>query len=751
MNLKAILKFASRLGFKGAYSDSFERGEEPRSGAVVVTRPMAQSVWAYRCIRDISDTLSGVPIRISREGTSTSRELGFKYPSKRRFGCKAAADNLVENGPAYELLLRPNSNQSWTQFLQELIMHLEHDGNVFILFEEMTGLKPRSLRVASKPYMRPAIGRDGTAIGWVHTQGGIQRPYDLTELVHIKFPNPYDLIWGLSPGECYTLSQNADVSAATFNKTAFDNNAEPGATLTFPNGLSDDQFDRIKAQWNSRHRGPGNAKRTAVIDNGGKVEAFASTHVEMQYLEGRKFSREEAAAAYGVPLERLSGLQNSNRSTGQVGERAYWNQTLIPLATLIADALTTKIIWRYDAGLAAWFDFSLVPAMQEQYRENISAAKDVVLMGASFAQVNEMFDLGYECKPEQEEIWIGAGLAPARLLLNDLNLGPSLPEGDLGQEPGTSNQNPEKKSACRCKHNSEEDGDVFKDAGDRIWLKWANSWKPIEKQYAARVKAHFAKQCSEMLRRLAKQNPATKREGVKSIDIGTIVLDWREESKKLRLISETYIKDAMEVGAGQGLEETEQENTADNRMRMIDSPVSRKIRKRIAAKLVNVDQVTTERVREELFEGINKGETLTELAGRIRGVFSGSTMRAMRIARTETSMAASSGRQRAFVESGVTGKVWLCARDKNVRDAHRKAGEDYASPISIDQPFIVGGEKLMHPGDPSGSPGNVINCRCVHLAKRIQETKAESIKRYSSVIFFGYAELVADREKRLAS
>jgi hypothetical protein len=30
----------------------------------------------------------------------------------------------------------------------------------------------------------------------------------------------------------------------------------------------------------------------------------------------------------------------------------------------------------------------------------------------------------------------------------------------------------------------------------------------------------------------------------------------------------------------------------------------------------------------------------------------------------------------------------------------------------MDQAFEVGGEMLMYPGDPAGSAGNVINCRC---------------------------------------
>lgn len=55
-------------------------------------------------------------------------------------------------------------------------------------------------------------------------------------------------------------------------------------------------------------------------------------------------------------------------------------------------------------------------------------------------------------------------------------------------------------------------------------------------------------------------------------------------------------------------------------------------------------------------------------------------------------------------------KGWLTRGDKRVRPTHRAAGR--ARPIPVNQPFLVGSDKLMFPGDPKGSPGETINCRC---------------------------------------
>ena len=95
--------------------------------------------------------------------------------------------------------------------------------------------------------------------------------------------------------------------------------------------------------------------------------------------------------------------------------------------------------------------------------------------------------------------------------------------------------------------------------------------------------------------------------------------------------------------------------------------------------------------------------------------------RAEAIVRTEVGRAFSVASQSELergARAGVKGrKYWLTARDERVRDAHVRAGRDYdeASAIAHDEAFIVDGEPLMFPGDPNGSPGNTINCRCVSV------------------------------------
>ena len=58
---------------------------------------------------------------------------------------------------------------------------------------------------------------------------------------------------------------------------------------------------------------------------------------------------------------------------------------------------------------------------------------------------------------------------------------------------------------------------------------------------------------------------------------------------------------------------------------------------------------------------------------------------------------------------GLVQKEWVTAIDARTRPAHIDA---HGQTVLTDKPFIVDGEELMYPGDPQGSPRNVINCRC---------------------------------------
>lgn len=140
-----------------------------------------------------------------------------------------------------------------------------------------------------------------------------------------------------------------------------------------------------------------------------------------------------------------------------------------------------------------------------------------------------------------------------------------------------------------------------------------------------------------------------------------------------------------------------------------------------------VSQVTTittaKIIRRVVANATDQGMPNAELAKALRNTFTQMARpRAELISRTESHTAAMTASQEAVKEVAPEAtKVWTTANDGRVRAfgrgdewSHRQV-DGQRRPMS--EPFEVPGrdgvELLRYPGDPHGSAGNIIHCRCV--------------------------------------
>lgn len=130
-------------------------------------------------------------------------------------------------------------------------------------------------------------------------------------------------------------------------------------------------------------------------------------------------------------------------------------------------------------------------------------------------------------------------------------------------------------------------------------------------------------------------------------------------------------------------------------------------------RLAGIGDVIWNDMRTQLALGYEAGESITQLATRLRQVAKISEPHAQMIARTEVVPAANFGSLQQLKVAEFTDdecqKEWLATDDARTREAHRLAD---GQRVGVNQPFVVDGDFLQVPGDPSGRPENVINCRC---------------------------------------
>lgn len=135
-------------------------------------------------------------------------------------------------------------------------------------------------------------------------------------------------------------------------------------------------------------------------------------------------------------------------------------------------------------------------------------------------------------------------------------------------------------------------------------------------------------------------------------------------------------------------------------------------------------------LRDSLIEGLRVGESIEALSERLTTTVEHVFTHAETVARTEVVRAYNGGAldgvrhaQSVMDDPPLLYKQWMSTLDNRVRPDHALAD---GQTVPLDEPFDVGGEQLDYPGDPSGSAGNVINCRCTQV---LVEVPAETIER----------------------
>lgn len=137
-------------------------------------------------------------------------------------------------------------------------------------------------------------------------------------------------------------------------------------------------------------------------------------------------------------------------------------------------------------------------------------------------------------------------------------------------------------------------------------------------------------------------------------------------------------------------------------------------------------------IRFEVARGIANGSTWIEVAEKLandmRSPFDIAMNNAMRIARTEGHRVQEEAGFHAMQGAKEAGahiiKQWSSTLDERTRPEHQEADGQIRE---IDEPFDVGGEELMKPGD--GSAFNCINCRCTMLTRAISAFDENDLKR----------------------
>lgn len=390
-------------------------------GPMIARMMLGQAVWPRRDYEKLAregyqqNPIVARAVQLIAENAASVPWVAYEGKGSKR--------REVDDHDIFALLDAPNPAQDRTEFLVALYSHFWLSGNGYV--ERTHETKPQMAELyAHRPdRVRVIPGPDGMPQCYEYRVNGDVKRFDtdvdrgLRPILHMKTFHPTEDWYGMSPLDPAAWAIDIHNQAAAWNKALLDNTGAPSGAFVYKPGdnagsgagqLSDDQYGRLKQQLDEQIVGAKNAGRPLLLEGGLEWQQMGLDPEKMQHVEGKNLAAREIAFALGVP-PLLLGLPGDNTySNYQEANRAFYRQTVIPLAARTARTFAHWFQPALGKGITLDVNIDDLDALAQDRKDQWDRIDK-----AEFLTVNEKREaLGYEKTTGGDEVYIGAGQIP---------------------------------------------------------------------------------------------------------------------------------------------------------------------------------------------------------------------------------------------------------------------------------------------------------------------------------------------------
>lgn len=652
--------------------------------------------WIYACINVIADEVSQIDLVLTKKDGKGNKQI-------------------ITDHPAIDLINRVNPFLTKHDLFERLQANKELYGNEY-WFIEKNGSKNMEIYPLKPTLVNPLPDPYNYVSAYQYNLDGKRYNLPPENIIHFKTFNPKSDILGTGTIEAVRTSAETDLYAREYNKAFFENSAQPGVILEYPGELKKEDQERLKSQWVEEYGGFKRNFRTAVASNGLKIQKLEMSHTDMEFIEQRRFSRDEILSIFRVPKTILGILEDANFASAKTANYVFALRTILPKMRAIKDTLNefylplfgdeslefelrnpvpedrTELVMYYNAGLQnGWLTQNEIRRM-----EGLGELEDG---NVTFLP----FSLAPASKPKESKTVEGIISKEQSISAMAKDIAESL----LNAEVNIKNKEAKKVKALDKLRNTTMDGKKFEEMG----LKKSNAalkrGKKFEKQFKVTSDKLFEEQKKRAIDNL--HDELNKKTWKATFD----VLDEDAELQATIDLFTPLMRSLVEAEGQAAYDYLGIDDTFD-----ISRPNIAKFIKQNTKKLAgSMTQTTVSELRAQIVAGLEQSESVNQLTQRIVDYSGFNEARSQMIALTEVSRGQNQAEVEAWKESEIVASiVWYTALDERVdEDCNALHGKE----VDLGDKFLSEQDlEELQLGNYDGAieaPPLHPNCRCVLL------------------------------------
>lgn len=709
--------------------------------------PFTNHPWIFAAATAIATSASQAPFTVFRETDDTQRrrrELFSKtydqiwvprrgrsrraiqrysqIPSEKRHVQKALDADY--DHPLADVLLNPNPYQKGGQLFWSSILWIALRGHCFWVLENADsesvapGQLPDKIWPLSPDLFEPVLryGTHGELVAWKFRPPqeldkraqGVSIRLELDEVIEFKVPHPTSFLHGLSKLAVTAYGVAQDLALKEHNRSIVENRGDPGGVVMYDAVMEEEERRAWLRQWENRHKGSGNSRKTALLDAGFKYMPIGLSPAEMEGRSQLEWNRSEHLAVMGTPPSVLGVTEFVNYATDLGQKRNFWDHTILPILRLVEETLDATLFFDTPDNVVGLFDLRNVEALRAGLTEKIEAAK--LLCGAELhANPEAAFEVvGLEV-PNYDGIntpAFGAEPPPEPVVAPPAQPDPAPVPEPVGEQAGSRAPYVRtRKAATRADEFAEVQEPLEKKFGGR-YLRWINGERRITlERFDAAVSAHL------------RPHGASSKVGPGTVDLTDIIPSLVDSQSRMKTRIRPLFSELLNTTFDFTLTDL-----GDIPVFGIDAPsILRVFEHREQHILTGTPVTVRNNLLRSLSDGIAAGEPIGQLRLRVAETYNiaASSHRTLMIARTETAGFMNETRDAMFEEQGFEEESWSTSNDEAVRDHHKTFGLAGTQKRGFNYLTLVGvSGRLEFPGDSRAPAGEVINCRCVKIPEK---------------------------------
>ena len=629
--------------------------------------------WVYVCASRNATGVASVPLRLyaTKQGKTTKLnyltrkvlrpQRAYMESSKilRPYLAKAAEVVEVVEHPFLDLMA--NVNSFWNQFdMMELVtLFLEQTGDAYWYIPVNKLGVPAEIWVLPSQNMTIIPSKETFISHYEYRAPGQATPlkFGVEEIVHFRYPSLTSLYYGWSPFYAANAPVNANNYMAQYTEATFKNMARPDMVFETKDEIDKDTATRMLRSWKEKYQGAANVGKGAFLPPGYKASKFSLTPQELDYLEGRKWTRGEICAIYGQ-TEALVATEGVPRANLDAAIYLWMSSTIRPRTMRIEQKINEQLMPMYDEKLFVAFD-NCVPEDRE-----LRLAEIKTHFETGYSTTNEEREIdGKEALDDGDDRYLPMNLIPvgeaARINEGMKIVGTAKKLEGKGLIPDVISLTDKELLVERL---AKKQDDMLKKKSQRRlaqWTKFIELTQPQERRLKLKLVKIFRAQEKEVLANL--HDLETRSVKQPEIFVPEILFDKDRWDPITMQLAQQELADSIRI-AGEDSLSTLTGMTFDMNTEAVQEFILSNSEK-FTAKL---NETTLSHLKLTLQEGVQLGEGIPKLRKRIMGVFDSATRsRAEMIARTEIIKSSNFAAEQSFIQSGVVeGKEWSTAFDE---------------------------------------------------------------------------------------